>query len=299
MSSLIPPIGSHLPTVQIVVRAAAPIAVDYIVTRFLQAPRAAMIPALGTLARVNRNVTTLEQVADSLLYFAYKALHSFFSRAENETTNTGVLQFEEAPSATLSNFEQLQKQFKKLLPEITWTEGSSFDQIDPSEIRKRWSNERTIARATALFAMAARDSGNLYDQLISATMDTSGREQRNKKMAELLSDKAQPYYERFCDPTKPSILFLYHLARGYGYYTRVGGAYYPHSLPLENSEIQSFYQDDTAQSNWRSIYNEQVALWVNVLKHLPADSIIRKWAVTDTPEAPLPSVYFPDNFLIG
>lgn len=304
MSSLIPLIRSYVPTSQQIVRAVAPITADYIVIRFLKAPRVAEISSLGTtLALLDRNVTTLELVANSLLYFAYKTLHHFFFKAENKTQSTGSLHYEEITAITtsllpVSNFEKLQTKFQELLTEITWLASSSFDNITPSEVRRGWSNPRTIARSTALFELAARDSGNLYDELAQAAMDTSGREQRNKKMAELLMDKNQPYYGRLCDPSKPSILFLYHLARGYGYYTRVGGTHWPHSFPLEESDAQPFYQDNTAQSKWRSIYNEHVALWANILKYLPVDSVVRKCAVTDTSKTPLDPMLFPDNFLL-
>jgi hypothetical protein len=303
MSSLIPPIGSYLPILQIVIRAAAPIAVDYIVTRLLQAPGAAMVPALGTLVLANRNVTPRERVADSLLYIAYKALHCFFSRAENNSASRGV-GYEEiglkGPLSQVPNLENLQKQFKELLPAITWTAGSSFEKVDPSKICKRWGDPSVITKATALFEMAAKDSTNLYDDLITTLFDFVGTaEQRYKKMAELLMDKNQSYYKRFCDPSKPSIFFLYHFARGYGYYTRVGGTNYAHSTHLENSDIQPFYQHDTPQSNWRSVYNQHVALWKNVLKHLPADSVVCQCAVTDTQQIPQYPVYSQDDFLIG
>lgn len=130
MSSLIYPIGSYLPApVQMVLRATTPIAVDYIITRFLKAPRAAMIPALGTLVLMNRHVTTLEKVADSLLYFAYKALHCFFSRAENKTPSTGLLHYEEIPPTTTnslsptSDFENLQTKFKEFISSMTLDRG--------------------------------------------------------------------------------------------------------------------------------------------------------------------------------
>lgn len=306
MSSLISPIGSYLPTAVQIVRATTPIAVDYIITRFLKTPRAAMIPALGTLVLTNRHVTTLEKVADSLLYFAYKALHRFFSRAENKTPSTGLLHYEEIPPTSFSstpNFEKLQQQFKEFLPAITWCGRSSDDKIDPSEIRKGWDNVRTITRATAIFELAAKDSHDLQYDLTQAIMDFVGTPgERNKKMAELLMDKTQPYYERFCDPSKPSLLFFYRFAKGHGYYTQVGDTYYVHALPIEKFvtklDIMPFYQDNTAQSRWRSIYNQEVERWANILKHLPADSIVREWAVKDLSEIPLPPVPFPENFLI-
>lgn len=174
---------------------------------------------------------------------------------------------------------------------------SSFDKVDPSGIREQWRSQDIIAHATKIFELAAKDSQELMNDLLMVTIDLKTTEQKYIKIAELLMDKNLPYHGRLCDPSKPSILFLYHLARGYGHYTRVGGTYYPHSLSLEDFDTKPFYQRDTDQSKWRIIYNDASDLWAGVLKHLPVD--VRKWADKDVQEAPLDSVVFPDDFLTG
>lgn len=130
-----------------------------------------------------------------------------------------------------------------------------------------------------------------------ATFELSG-DAKDKKMAELLIDSYGPDYPRFCDASKPSLLFFYRFVRWEMYYKCVEKQLSIHTIEnVDTSKTSPFYLQDTKQSEWRSLYNTELEVWAKILKHLPADSVARQWAVADIEAEPLKPGPWPKDFL--
>jgi hypothetical protein len=291
MSSFISNLASHIPpSAQVVLRTAAPIVVDFLVTRICHMPHAAMIPALGTLTLATKNVSTFEKMAGSLLYATYKALSlrllsdkkNLSGEDRQSLLHSSVLADVLLPPPKHPCFEELQESFKtNILPSVTWHARSSDDEISSSEIITKWTQIHLIQRKSVnVFRLAAADLTSLYEELKKATEQFAEQPQEQyKQMAALLSDKQKTYYARFCDPSKPTLLFFYRFVRGHVYYTKVEGKHYTHSVPLTFENESQFFESSNLPTRWREIYNEHVKKWSGVIQCLPTE--IAEWAVPD------------------
>jgi hypothetical protein len=186
-----------------------------------------------------------------------------------------------------SCFTELQENFDNLIPCFSW----SFPEKNetwPESVRL--SMEDCIPRIQYLFELATKDFECLYNEVHSEAKSlTTSPENYPQIMAQLLTDQKKRYYERFCDPSKPTLLFFYRFVRGYVYFVFIDrvSPYKRKSfaLSLQTKDVKPFFMTGIKRK-WRESYNSQIDKWAPVIPHLPSE--IAEWAVKDEQEFPIP-----------
>lgn len=186
-----------------------------------------------------------------------------------------------------SCFAELQEKFDNLIPCFTW----SFPEKNetwPESVRL--SMESCIPKIAYLFELATKDFEFLFNELQSEAKSlTTSPENYPKIMAELLTDPKKRYYARFCDSSKPSLLFFYRFVRGYVYFVFLDRVdpYKRKSFAfnLQTKDVKPFFTTGIKKS-WRESYNSQIDKWAPVIPHLPPE--IAEWAVKDEQDFPIP-----------
>jgi hypothetical protein len=284
-------IGSFLPsTVKMVLRAAAPLAADFVVRRFTDIN--STWAGLGTLVILNRNVSILEAVVDTALYLVYKLFVDIrllqWKQQQSDVAFRKLLKDgrsavagQHPSSSLLSPLAALQQKFNNAAP--CFLLGDAGDRnIHYSNIHRCYFEEGYLKGLNEMFQLAQADMNNLYDELLRET-DNVLVEQRPQEMARLLTQKTR-HYERFCDPRKPTFWFYYHFVRGCVYFTRQSGKVQTHPYQLSAFETEPYFRENTSHSQWRQSYNSMVDKWAPVAAFLPTE--MKKWMHKDLAQMP-------------
>lgn len=202
------------------------------------------------------------------------------------------------PVQELSCFAELQEGFDNLIPSFTW---SFPDKNETWPESVRLSMELRIPRIHYLFRLATKDFDDLYRELQEEAKILSPISENHPQiMAQLLTDQKKRYYERFCDPSKPTLLFFYRFVRGFVYFVfldRVSPKRKSFALSLETKDVKPFFTLEALQKTWRESYNSQIEKWGPIIAHLP--SVIKEWAVKDEQDFPIPDNSSQSGFKIN
>lgn len=263
-----------------------PTAVDLLAMRVLVPPRiedrrislkfgwiVSMLPAFGAAYLTGGiprfNPSTVIKVC---LYVAYKALIfvKVVKTGEAETVHPSIQRLGSGCSEL----------FTQLIIPVENPQQIPLEQIalqKKEEVRQKWQNRDTLQRANALIELAAQDLRDLFAELKYATSWEPAGE-RNRKMAELLTNQKPPrYYRRFCSRVAVSLLDIYRAVRGLSFQLQIGEDNYTFDLVnLEQTDQDSepFFTEGTLQWKMRKTYNEIIDLFqplMDELKNFPQE----------------------------